>query len=113
MAHFEPGGVFFAWSVGCAAQHSHTPQYDLFFVTRVSLNHLDEPSDSPIFRFTKRLNAGDGNTMRTVLTLIIWWFSANLVIAAIWTCYCMWPRQRSHSRLERIRRGARIVHRHP
>jgi hypothetical protein len=51
--------------------------------------------------------------MGMVLTIIIWWFSANIVIAAIWTCYCMWPRQRHHSRLRPIRSGAHIGHRNP
>jgi hypothetical protein len=51
--------------------------------------------------------------MRMVLTILIWWFSANIVIAAIWTCYCIWPRQSDHSRLRPIRSGAHIVRRNP
>jgi len=32
--------------------------------------------------------------MQTVLTVIFWWFAINFAGAAIWTCYCMWPRRR-------------------
>jgi len=42
--------------------------------------------------------------MQTALTIIFWWFAINFVGGAIWTCYCMWPRQRFHSRSEPIRR---------
>jgi hypothetical protein len=32
--------------------------------------------------------------METVALVILCWVAANLVIAAVWTTYCLWPRKR-------------------
>ena len=37
-----------------------------------------------------------GGLMQTVALILFWWVAANLVIAGIWTVYCVWPR-RSHA----------------
>jgi len=37
--------------------------------------------------------------METALTIIFWWFTINLAVTAIWTCYCLWPRRRLPSQL--------------
>jgi hypothetical protein len=45
--------------------------------------------------------------MQTVLIIVLWWIAVSVGTTAIWTCYCLWPRQRDaqHSlRLLPIRR---------
>ena len=32
--------------------------------------------------------------MAMALTVIFWWVAINLVVAAVWTCYCLWSRNR-------------------
>jgi hypothetical protein len=32
--------------------------------------------------------------LQTVAFCLFWWIAANLVIAGIWTAYCLWPRRR-------------------
>jgi len=32
--------------------------------------------------------------LQTVALFLFWWIAANLVIAGIWTAYCLWPRRR-------------------
>ena len=33
------------------------------------------------------------------LTVIFWWVTINLVVAATWSCYCLWPRRRFTSQI--------------
>jgi hypothetical protein len=35
-----------------------------------------------------------GGLMQTVLLCLAGWIAANLIIAAVWTVYCLWPRRR-------------------
>jgi hypothetical protein len=43
--------------------------------------------------------------MATVALVLFYWISGNLVIAAIWTLYCLWPRRRGNP--ESIHNGLR------
>jgi hypothetical protein len=37
--------------------------------------------------------------MATALTVIFWWVAIDLVVAAAWSCYCLWLRRRFTSQL--------------
>ena len=40
--------------------------------------------------------------MQTVLLCLLGWIAANLIIGAVWTAYCLWPRRRdadAHARV--------------
>jgi hypothetical protein len=39
-----------------------------------------------------------GALMGTVALALFYWISANLVIAAVWTLYCLWPRRRGNAK---------------
>ena len=48
-------------------------------------------------RLVLRNNSDDmgGAPMGTVALVILGWIAANLVIGAVWTIYCVWPRGRA------------------
>jgi hypothetical protein len=39
-----------------------------------------------------------GALMGTMALVLFYWISANLVIAVVWTLYCLWPRRRGNAK---------------
>jgi len=70
------------------------PQHGVIFSTPITPKHLEKRVPLATSSAYRRIKTGMAIPMRTVLTIITWWFSINLALGVIWTCYCMWPRQR-------------------
>jgi hypothetical protein len=66
---------------------------DMSHENRLVLRHTDDMGRAP---------------METMALAILCWAAANLVIAAAWTAYCLWPRRPS---VDASRDGARLVKR--
>src|SRR5262245_2122555 len=65
-----------------------------------ALTYISRCSDLILALFTRMLvcnpecrTGEDGGLMQTVLFCLLCWIAANLVIAGVWTLYCLRPRR--------------------
>jgi hypothetical protein len=63
----------------------------------VTFGRPDSASGRIRIAFAPRLRFDAGMAM--ALTMIFWWVTINLVVAATWSCYCLWPRRRFTSQI--------------